>query len=105
MWFKEEPSQFSIGQTAQGLTCFIMEKPQTGLDECPRILLSCFRAKNSVCRRHENVKFLVFSDDPDWCRKQSLFAAEDVHIVERDAESGKSAKGHSFIVHLHQEHD
>ena len=24
-----------------------MEKPHTGLDECPRILLSCFRARNS----------------------------------------------------------
>ena len=25
-----------------------MEKPHTGLDECPRILLSCFRARNSA---------------------------------------------------------
>ena len=47
IWFKEEPSQFSMGQTAQSLTCSIMEKPHTGLDECPRILLSCFRAMNS----------------------------------------------------------
>ena len=31
----------------QSLTCSIMEKPHTGLDECPRILLSCFRAWNS----------------------------------------------------------
>ena len=35
------------GQTAQSLTCSIMEKPHTGLDECPRILLSCFKARNS----------------------------------------------------------
>ena len=49
-WFKEESSQFSMGQTAQSLTCSIMEKPHTGLDECPRILLSCFRARNSSCR-------------------------------------------------------
>ena len=49
IWFKEEPSQFSMGQTAQSLTCSIVEKPQTGFDECPRILLSCFRARNSVC--------------------------------------------------------
>ena len=48
IWFKEEPSQFSMGQTAQSLTCFIIEKPNTGLDECPRILLSCFRARSSV---------------------------------------------------------
>ena len=34
MWFVEEPSQFSVGQTAQSLTCSIMEKPHTGLDEC-----------------------------------------------------------------------
>ena len=46
-WFKEVPSQFSIGQTAQSLTCSTMEKPHTGLDDCPRILLSCFRARNS----------------------------------------------------------
>ena len=31
----------------RALTCCIMEKPDTGLDECPRILLSCFRARNS----------------------------------------------------------
>ena len=48
MWFKEKPSQFSMGQTAQSLTCSTtMKKPHTGLDECPRILPSCFRARNS----------------------------------------------------------
>ena len=59
IWFKEEPSQFSLGQTAHSLTYFIMEKPHTGLDECPRILLSCFRARNSVanCSRHAFVLF------------------------------------------------
>ena len=36
-----------MGHTAQSLTCSIREKPHTGLDECPRILLSCFRARNS----------------------------------------------------------
>ena len=71
-----------MGQTAQSLTCSIMEKqhnqmgrealeglsvsqkptasrkinkriishPVTGLDECHRILLLCFRARNSVAR-------------------------------------------------------
>ena len=34
----EEPSQFSVGQTAQSLTYSIMEKPHTGLDECLSIL-------------------------------------------------------------------
>ena len=47
IWFKEEPCQFSMGQTAQSLTCSIMEKPHTGFDECPRILPSSFRARNS----------------------------------------------------------
>ena len=36
-----------VRQTAQSLTCSIMEKPQTGLNACPRILGSCFRARNS----------------------------------------------------------
>ena len=39
----EEPSQFSVGQTAHILTCSIMEKPLTGLDDCLNMLLSCFR--------------------------------------------------------------
>ena len=42
-WFLEEPSQFPVGQTAQSLTCSIMEKPHTGLDHCLNMLLSCFR--------------------------------------------------------------
>ena len=50
IWFKEEPSQLSVGQTAQSLTCSIMEKPHRGLDDCPRILLSCFSARNSACQ-------------------------------------------------------
>ena len=50
VWFKEEPSQFSMGQMAQSLTLAIMEKPHKWLDECLRILLSCFRAWNSACR-------------------------------------------------------
>ena len=29
-----KPSHFSVGQTAQRLTCSIMEKPDTGLDDC-----------------------------------------------------------------------
>ena len=51
MWFMEEPSQFSVGQPARSLTCFIMEKPQTGLDNCLRILLSCFRKRRSALSR------------------------------------------------------
>ena len=47
MWFMKVPSQFSVGQTAQSLTCSIMEKPYTGLDECLNMLLSCFRKRIS----------------------------------------------------------
>ena len=47
MCFMEEPSQFSVGQIAQSLTCSIMEKPHTGLDDCLRMLLSCFRKRMS----------------------------------------------------------
>ena len=42
MWLMEEPSQFSVGQTAQHLTCSITEKPHTGSDECLNMLLECF---------------------------------------------------------------
>ena len=44
----EEPSQFSEGQTAQSLTCSIMDKQQTGLDDCQRKLLPCFSERMSV---------------------------------------------------------
>ena len=37
-------------------------------------------------RKYSNVKFLVFSDNPNWCRRQSLLTSEDVHIVEGAAE-------------------
>ena len=47
MWFMEEPSQFSGGQTAQSLTCSIMDEPHTGLEDCLRMLLSCFRKRMS----------------------------------------------------------
>ena len=50
MWFMEEPSQFSMGQTAQSLTCSIMEKPRTGLDGCLRMLQACFRKRMSDFR-------------------------------------------------------
>ena len=55
MWFMEEPSQFPVGQTAPSLTCFIMEKPHTRLDDYLNMLLSCFRTMmsggGSVCGR------------------------------------------------------
>ena len=47
MWFMEELSQFSVGTTAQRLTCSIMEKPQPGLDDCLRMLLPSCRKRMS----------------------------------------------------------
>ena len=44
----EEPSQFSVGSTAQSLTCSIMEKPHTGWDDCLNMLLSCFIKRMSA---------------------------------------------------------
>ena len=43
----EGASQFSVGQTAQSLTCSIMEKPLTGLDDCLIVLQACFRKRMS----------------------------------------------------------
>ena len=74
VWFKEEPSQFSVGQTAQSLTCSIVEKPHTGLDECPRILLSCFTARDSGPKPHLDSQQALAASGPDieaqldlWC--------------------------------------
>ena len=44
----EEPIQFSLGQTAQSLTCSNMEKPHTGLDDCLKMLLACSRKMMSA---------------------------------------------------------
>ena len=43
----EEPSQFSLAQTTQSLTCSIMERPHSGLDYCLKMLLACFRKRMS----------------------------------------------------------
>ena len=58
MWFMEEPGQFSVGQTAQSLTCSIMEKPHTGLDDCLRVLQSYFRKRMSVAQDTCNVHLI-----------------------------------------------
>ena len=47
MWYVEQPSLFSVGQTALSITCSIMEKPHRGLHKCPRMLLSRFRKRMS----------------------------------------------------------
>ena len=42
MWFMEEPSKFSMGETAQILICSLMEKRHTGSEDCLNMLLACF---------------------------------------------------------------
>ena len=60
MWFMGEPSQFSVGQTAQSLICSIMEKPLTGLDDCLNMLLACFRKRMSAPRPSLSARFVRF---------------------------------------------
>ena len=40
-------------------SCSIMEKPHTGLDDCPTILLSCFRARSPACLHRITVELKV----------------------------------------------
>ena len=47
MWFTEEPSNFSMSQRAQNLTCSLMKKPHAWLEDCLNMLLSCFRKRRS----------------------------------------------------------
>ena len=58
MWFMEEPIQFPVGQTAQSLTCSILENPHTWLDDCLRMLQACFskRMSEGVRERGEGRK-------------------------------------------------
>ena len=65
MWFMEEPSQFSVGQTAQTLSSSIMEKPHTGLDDSLWMLHACFRKRMSVLSL---VTKSIFSQSENWCR-------------------------------------
>ena len=37
-----------MGQKVQSLTCSIIEKPHTGLDDCLRMLQACFRRRMSL---------------------------------------------------------
>ena len=58
MWFMEAPGKFSVGQTAESLTCSILEKPHTGLDDCLRMLQACFRKRMSGHRLIEDASVL-----------------------------------------------
>ena len=54
---------FSVGQTAQRLTCSVREKQHTGLDACLRILLSCFRKMMS---EHSDVLLHILILNPPY---------------------------------------
>ena len=44
----ERAKQVLLAQPAQSITCSIMEKPRTGLDECLRMLQACLRKRMSA---------------------------------------------------------
>ena len=68
-------SQASSSCTVQSLTCSIIEKQHTGLDDCLNVLLACFRKRMSV----SNVKSVtlcrpaapVVLSDTRWTRFQT----------------------------------
>ena len=73
MWFMEEPSQFSMGQTAQSLACSIAEKPHAGLDDCLNMLLACFRKMMSASFRSlpsEDNNFPIADRDSTDCGRK-----------------------------------
>ena len=72
IWFK------AVLQTSQSLACSIMEKPHTGLDECPRILLSCFRARNSVANPKLNDDRLRLRV---WTAKERLLLSQPFSLI------------------------
>ena len=80
--FKEDPSQFSMGKTAQSLPCSIMEKPHTGFDECPRTQLSCFRARNSAPSRSPLSPFLQFLKAEIVCQGRKSAANANLRSVD-----------------------
>ena len=59
----EVPSQFSMGQTVQSLTCSIMENHIQGWMTDLNMLLSCFREKMSGLPPTDCFK--IVSDIPD----------------------------------------
>ena len=62
----EEASQFSAGQTAQIITCSIMDKPLTGLDDCLNMLLACFRKRMSDYRALSQKGLQYFKENRVW---------------------------------------
>ena len=66
MRFLEEPCQSSVSQTAESLTCSIMEKPLTGLEDSLNMLLSCFRKRMSAAKLQS---LLCFHHASQVCRR------------------------------------
>ena len=55
----KEPIQFSMRQTAHSLTCSIMKKPHTRLDDCLRMLQACLRKRMSGQNAHTKSPLLT----------------------------------------------
>ena len=78
----EEPSQFSMGQTAQSLTCPIMEKQHTGLDDCLRMLLACSRKRMSVRRRLIlAIKLDCVGEKEGWPRGRTAPDSQSIYFI------------------------
>ena len=50
MWFLHDGTGWALCSVAHGELAWLFLEPDTELDHCPRILLSCFRARISVGR-------------------------------------------------------
>ena len=49
-------------------------------------------------KKWANVTFLVFSDNPVWCKQQSLFIGEDVQVKERGSGDSTAEKNNDFAL-------
>ena len=67
MWFLHDGTGLTLCCLAHGELAWLLLEPDTVLDHCPRILLSCFRARNSV-PGHEETQggFARFDDGPSF---------------------------------------
>ena len=59
MWFLHEGTGYDLWCLAHGKLAWLFIEPDTGLDHCPRILLSCFRARTSASDRQASEKLAV----------------------------------------------
>ena len=56
------------------------------------------KAMRHFREKWDNVTFLVFSDNPVWCKQQSLFAGNDVQVKERGPRDSTAEKNNDFAL-------